>query len=351
MSTLLTRRLRTVFLVACCQFAFAECTSADPETVARFREQYPEAGKRIEDVYSHIAISSRYRYFEAGTFGCEVKLDFIRDGSRFRLIKEMLTTFHHSAFGAQDAILVNDSYSFFARSKDPASEMILGSARPASQSRSDGALTLCFEWMKPPPLNLYGFHYGGDWSYSFLNMLDWEGEMGRPGFPATFVDAERIQDGDKEFVKLHCTMLNNRDKAEFTLSPSDQWIVVGYRVESPKITFSGTHEFEGSYKGVPLIKSYEKFVRMIPPGKEEYFETSLKAEVMFIDAEREFPAALFEPEALGVHFVPPDPPANKSRTTLKWPWILLAGSLFALILALYLRQRARQTDATRATAP
>ena len=109
MCKLLTRRARTVFLVACCQFAFAECTSADPETVARFREQYPEAGKRIEDVYSHIAISSRYRFFEADTFGCEVMLHFIRDGSRFRLIKEMLTTFHHSPFGNQDVILANDS--------------------------------------------------------------------------------------------------------------------------------------------------------------------------------------------------------------------------------------------------
>jgi hypothetical protein len=277
-------------------------------------------------------------------------LNFIRDGSRFRLIKEMLTTFHHSAFGARDAILVNDSYTFFPRSKDPASEMILGSAKPVSQSKSDRALSLCFEWMNPHPLNLYGYHYSSNWSYTFLNMLDWEGELGRPGFPATFVDAETVQDGDKEFVKLHCTMLNNRDKAEFTLSPSDQWIVVAYRLESPRITTSGTHEFEGSYKGVPLVKSFEGLHLIRPPDKDE-FETSVKAEVMFIDPEREFPAALFEPEALGVRFSPPDPPANESMTTLKWPWILLAGSLFVLTVALVVHRMARKTDATRATAP
>jgi len=325
-----------------------DSAGADESTIARFRREYPEAGRRIEDVYSHIAIGSRCRYFDAGTFRSENRFHFIRDGSRFRLEQEMLTK-GTNPFGTRYSFLLNHSYFFSIRRPDLASRTKLISAKSAPNS-PEKALVVCFEAMEPPPVNLYGFHLASNWSYTFLTMFDWNllasgSEIPEIPKPATLVDAETTHDGDKELVKLKCKTIFDQE-AEFTLSPSDQCVVIGYRLEWPESQMlSGTHEFEGTHQGVPLIKSCEYFFKLRFSGEEGFRNTSLKADVLFIDPGREFPEGIFEPDELGVHFSPPIAP-DETPTWRKWPLLVLLGSLIILMVAIWIRRIAGHSTAS-----
>jgi hypothetical protein len=174
-------------------------------------------------------------------------------------------------FGTRYSFLLNDSYFFNLRRSDLASRTKLMSVKPALGTH-EKAFTSCFEAMEPPPINLYGFHLASNWSYTFLNMFDWNqtapgSETSKIQNPATLVDAETTQEGDKELVKIKCKTIFGQD-AEFTLSPNEQWVVVGYRLEwSESQMLSGTHQFEGTHKGVPLIKSCEYFYKLKFTGR------------------------------------------------------------------------------------
>jgi hypothetical protein len=343
-------RIRLISILILIEVCNAGRAAGDVETVARVRQEYPPVARRIEDVYSRIAISSRCSYFESGRFRSETMFSFIRDRSRFQLVSEMLTT-HNQPFGARTALLVNDSYCFFARRPDPASTTILGAALPVTKQRVTAGLETCLDLMEPPPLNVYGFHGGRDWSYSFLQMLDLESAAPSAfpapeprRFPATLLDAETFHIADREFINLHCKT-NVGDNAQFTLSPSEQWVVVAYRIErGENLLLGGKHEFDNTYKGVPLIKSCEYFAKWQPEGKGAFRETSLKAEVMFISADRQVSPALFDPEAIGVSF---SAPAVEKNSELRWPWFLLVASILAMIAGVSLRRRLLQARSSQ----